>query len=149
MTTPKMRRASKLAITDSYRNGLERSVGEQLTTARVAFSYEGARVPFVVPERTAKYLPDFRVGNIIIETKGWFGQGAKERQKLIFVRQSNPELDIRLVFSDANKKIYKTSPTTYAMWADHNGFKWATKVVPSSWITELLQQNSKPKGSKA
>jgi hypothetical protein len=134
-----MPRASK--IENGYRNLLERSVGDQLTSARVPFDYEGARVSFVVPERKAHYLPDFRVGNIIIETKGWFGRGAKERQKLILVRNSNPELDIRLVFSDANKKIYKTSPTTYANWADHNNFKWATKIVPSSWIKDLLKES--------
>jgi hypothetical protein len=130
-----------ILLQDRYRNKLEARIGEQLSSAGVSFSYEGLRVPFAVPSRTAKYLPDFRVGNIILEGKGWFGQGAKERQKLVLVRESNPELDIRLVFSDANKKIYKGSPTTYAQWADDHGFLWSTKgEVPSAWITDLKKE---------
>jgi hypothetical protein len=58
------------------RNGLERNIAQQLTTAGVSFEYEGARVPYQVPARTGKYLPDFRVGNIILEGKGYFGRGA-------------------------------------------------------------------------
>jgi hypothetical protein len=124
-----------------YRNKLEARIGEQLSNAGLSFSYEGYRVPFAVPARTAKYLPDFRVGNIILEGKGWFGQGAKERQKLVLVRESNPELDIRIVFSDANKKIYKGSPTTYAQWADDHDFKWSTKgEVPAAWITDMKKE---------
>jgi hypothetical protein len=138
-----------LLLQARYRNKLEVSVGEQLTAAGISFDYEGAKVPFVVPQRTAKYLPDFRVGNIIIESKGWFGRGAKERQKLVFVRESNPELDIRIVFSDANKRIYKNSPTTYAKWADDHGFQWSTKgVIPQDWIKDL-KRASGAKSTKA
>jgi hypothetical protein len=102
-------------------------------------------VPFAVPARKAKYLPDFRVGNIIIETKGWFGRsGAKERQKLVLVRESNPELDVRIVFSDANKPIYKGSPTTYGDWATDHGFKYSTKgIVPTAWIKDLKEESKR------
>jgi hypothetical protein len=123
-----------------YRNRLERSVGEQLSAAGIPFDYEREWIPYDVPARTAKYLPDFwpRDTRIIIETKGWFGrQGAKERQKLVLLKEQHPELDIRLVFSDANKRIYPRSPTTYAKWADDHGFKWATGSVPQAWIKEI------------
>jgi hypothetical protein len=127
-----------------FRNKLEAQIGEQLEAAGLSYSYEGSKVPFTVPARQAKYLPDFRVGNIILEGKGWFGRGAKERQKLVLVRESNPELDIRLVFSDANKKIYKDSPTTYGDWADDHGFKWSTKgVIPSAWINDLKRESKR------
>jgi hypothetical protein len=127
-----------------FRNKLEAGMGEQLDNAGLSYSYEGSKIPFTVPARQAKYLPDFRVGNIILEGKGWFGRGAKERQKLILVRESNPELDIRLVFSDANKKIYKDSPTTYAQWADDHGFKWSTKgVIPKHLINDLKRESKR------
>ena len=39
------------------------------------FTYEGECVRYIVPEREAKYLPDFSVADcpIIIEPKGYFG----------------------------------------------------------------------------
>ena len=119
-------------------------MGEQLTAAKVSFDYEGTRVAFTVPERKAKYLPDFRVGNIVIETKGYFGKGAAGRQKLLFVRDSNPHLDIRLIFGRATNKIYAGSTTTYADWADAHSFKWADKGrVPLEWIEDLRRETTK------
>lgn len=132
--------AEPLLIQARYRNGLEKRVGEQLSNAGVSFGYEPRTVPISVPQRKATYLPDFWANNapIIIETKGYFYNGAKDRQKLILVKEQHPELDIRIVFSDANKKIYKNSPTTYGKWATDHGFKWADKgIVPASWIKEM------------
>ena len=127
-------------------------MGDQLHTAGVPFVYEGAWVPYDVPSRTAKYLPDFRVGNIILEVKGWFGrQGAKERQKLVLLKEQHPDLDIKLVFTDSKKRIYKTSPTTYAMWADDHGFLWADKgTIPAEWLRDLKRElkRCKPSTSK-
>jgi hypothetical protein len=124
-----------------YRGRLEEAVGEQLHAAGIKAAYEGGWVPFAVPSRTARYLPDFRVGDIIIEAKGWWGrQGAKERQKFILLKEQHPELDIRFVFSNANKPIYKGSPTTFANWADDHGFKWSEKVVYTKWIEDLKKE---------
>ena len=78
-----------------YRNKLEEQIAEQLNAAGIEFVYEGDKIPFRVPARTARYWPDFRAGNIIIEGKGYWGRSAKERQKFLFIRESNPELDIR------------------------------------------------------
>ena len=127
-----------LLIQARYRNGLEKRVGEQLSNAGVSFEYEPRTVSISVPQRKATYLPDFWAKHIVIETKGYFYNGAKDRQKLILVKEQHPELDIRILFSDANKKIYKNSPTTYGKWATDHGFKWADKgVVPESWLKEM------------
>jgi hypothetical protein len=125
-----------------YRNKLEEKVGEQLHAAGIKAAYEGYWVPFAVPSRTAKYLPDFRVGNIIIETKGWFGrQSAKERQKFVLLKEQHPELDIRFVFTNDTKPIYKGSPTTFADWARDHGFKWSSGGrVPREWIDDLKKE---------
>lgn len=45
-------------------------------------------------------------------------------------------MDIRFVFQNPKNKLYKRSKTTYADWCDKHGFKWATKVIPSSWFKE-------------
>jgi hypothetical protein len=130
-----------------YRNPSEKFLGHLLETAGVPFAYEAKKLEYSVPARTAKYLPDFCITgtNILLEYKGWFGRnGAKERQKLLLLKQQHPNLDIRLVFSNAKNKIYTGSPTTYAAWADENGFKWCEvnkargrTTLPASWVKDM------------
>lgn len=93
------------------------------------------RLGYVVPQRQARYTPDFVLDNgIIIETKGLFT--TEDRQKMRLIRAQYPELDIRMVFSNANARIAKKSPTTYAKWCETYGFPWAHKVIPGEWLTE-------------
>jgi hypothetical protein len=134
-----------LKFKTKYRSGLEEKMARQLKEAGVDAKFEAVKIQYLIPERTAKYTPDFIVegSSIILEGKGRFGgkygnDAAKERQKLILVKEQLPELDIRIVFTDAKKKLYKGSPTTYAKWAEDNGFKWADKgVIPEEWLREL------------
>ena len=141
------------------RSSLEDKVAEQLDEAGVDYGYESITLSFVQPEKARRYTPDFilrpkadarlrrRVGKgqggrdrngkdnrIYIEVKGKFDSA--DRQKMKLVKQQYPDLDIRFVFGRAHNKISKRSKTTYAMWADRNGFPWADKgVVPSEWIS--------------
>jgi hypothetical protein len=135
-----------------YRSRLEKKVADQLDEAGVPYDYEGQWVHYTVPAREAKYLPDFTIKNtkILIEAKGRFGgfmadsTGAKERQKMILLKEQHPELDIRIVFQDVKKPIYKGSKTTYAKWATDHGFTFSDKgVVPASWIRELKKTSPK------
>jgi hypothetical protein len=137
-----------------FRSRLEKKVADQLDEAGVEHDYESIWVEYTVPARVAKYLPDFpiRRTKILIEAKGRFGgfmsdaTGAKERQKMILLKEQHPDLDIRIVFQDAGKPIYRGSKTTYAKWATDHGFTWADKgVVPVSWIREMkaAQRRSK------
>lgn len=134
-----------LRVNARYRNKLERRVGEQLDNAGVSFDYEPRVIPYMVPAREAKYLPDFRPKDkhgkhthIVLESKGYFRKGSADRKKLVLVRDSNPHLDIRIIFYDASKPIYKGSKTTYGMWATENAFKWSDKgVVPREWLEEM------------
>lgn len=138
--------ALSLSIETEYRSGLEKKVADQLKAAGVSYTYEGQWVRYVVPSRSAKYLPDFTIAgsHILLEAKGRFGghmsdnRGAAERQKMILLKEQHPELDIRFVFESATKKIYKGSKTTYAKWAEDHGFKYADKgVVPKAWLDEM------------
>ena len=149
-----------------YRSGLEKQIAETLSDAGVEFEYEGSRIPYTVPQRAAHYIPDFRVGDIIIEGKGRFGttnfrkagsrqfvtvseDGAKHRKKLLLVREAHPHLDIRLIFSRPGTPIRKGSKTTYAIWADDNGFKWCKQgEVPDRWINDLKREAAKCKRKK-
>jgi hypothetical protein len=143
----------------AFRSGLEERIAEQLDKAGIEYNYEGQVVPYSVPARTARYLPDFPIAgtNIVIEGKGNFGAGAvyggryvamqatsaKERQKFALLREQHPELDIRFVFSKAKAPIYKGSPTTHGAWADTHGFLWCEKKIPAKWIREIKAQQRK------
>lgn len=93
--------------------------------------------------RVRKYHADFELPNgIIIETKGWWKSA--DRQKHLCVKYQHPEKDIRFVFSNSRAKISSKSNTTYAMFCQKNGFKYADKLVPQSWIDEKSARTSKP-----
>lgn len=152
MTKPALAAAlSNLKIEKKYRNDLERKVAKQLKEAGIAFAYEADFIPYTVPAREHKYLPDFRVpGGIIIESKGHFGylgrsdSSAEERKKYALIKEQHPDLDIRFVFSRASAPIYKGSKTTHGKWATDHNFKWADNGrIPPEWIKELQQHKRK------
>jgi hypothetical protein len=125
------------AMKNGFRSGLEEIISNQLKTANIEFEYEAKSntIKYVAPETNHTYLPDFKLHNdIIIEGKGRFVLA--DRKKHLLIKQQHPELDIRFVFSNSNAKLSKGSKTTYAMWADKNGFKWADKTIPESWLQE-------------
>jgi hypothetical protein len=135
-----------LQLETEYRSRLERKIANQLQAEGVAFEYEGFKVDYIVPQRKAKYLPDFPVAGrtILLEGKGYMD--ADDRKKLINIRESNPGIDIRLVFERAQNKIHKKSPTTYAKWCDSHGFLWCDKgTIPPEWIEEIKQYKPKEK----
>ena len=115
-----------------YRSGLEERVSEQLTKAKVKFSYESTRISYEINE-VRKYTPDFILGNgIIVETKGRFV--VADRKKHLLIKKQHPDLDIRFVFTNSRAKINKGSKTTYGMWCDKHGFIYADKLIPEEWF---------------
>lgn len=68
-----------------------------------------------------------------METKGRFV--AADRSKHLAVKEQHPEHDIRFVF-ERNNTLNKKSKTTYSMWCDKHGFKWAIKRIPEEWLRE-------------
>jgi hypothetical protein len=116
-----------------FRSGLEVSVARDLDARGVKYEFEKVKVKYTKPVKEQTYTPDFSLDNgVIIETKGRFT--TEDRQKMRCVKDQNPTLDIRILFANARNRINKGSPTTYAMWADKNGYKWAERVVPQEWI---------------
>jgi hypothetical protein len=118
-----------------WRSGLEEAIGEQLDSLHIDYTYESLVIPFVQPTKPRKYTPDYVVtkNGIIIETKGRFVTA--DRQKHLLVKTQYPHLDIRFVFSNSRQRISKQSATTYGMWCEQKGFKYADKRVPTAWLT--------------
>lgn len=119
-----------------FRSGLEKLNADHLERLGVRFGFETLKVPYVVPETRRTYNPDFHLldNGIIVETKGKLEP--KDRAKHILIHLQHPDLDIRFVFQRPFDKITKGSKTTYAMWAEKHGFRWATRITPKDWTDE-------------
>lgn len=82
-----------------------------------------------------KYTPDFKLKkNVYIEGKGRLLP--TERKKHLLVKEQHPEITIHFYFDNANKPIYKGSPTTYGDWCDKYGFQYTDKKkgIPPEWL---------------
>jgi len=133
-----MKKTSRKSI---YRSGLEEKVADELTQLGVDFHYEPPGwVQYRKPP--SKYKPDFVLPNgIIVETKGQFLSSDRSKHKLI--KEQNPDLVIRFVFSNSKTKIGSKSKTTYGMWCSRYGFEYADKSIPTSWLNEELSPHQK------
>ncbi len=122
-------------LKSGFRSGLEEKIAADLERREVTYEYETSKIEYVIPSRDAKYTPDFHLPNgIIVEGKGVFD--TEDRQKHLLIQKQRPDLDIRFVFSSSRKPLYKGSPTTYAAWCEKNGFQYADKLIPESWLQE-------------
>jgi predicted nuclease of restriction endonuclease-like RecB superfamily len=131
------KRASRPTSKNGYRSGLEDRAANQLKECGLPVMYERDILSFLVPSRRSTYTPDFKLpkrgGFFYVETKGIWS--VQERQRYLLVRDQLG-IDLRMVFSNANAKLYKGSPTTYAAFCDKHGIPWAHKVIPEDWIRE-------------
>jgi hypothetical protein len=127
--------SKEVGLKHGFRSGLEEEIARKLTLKGVGFLFEERVINYTKPSRVSKYTPDFELPNgIIIESKGRFVTA--DRQKHILVKDQHPELDIRFVFSNSRARISKRSTTTYGMWCEKHGFKYADKEIPDAWIKE-------------
>ena len=111
-----------------YRSGLEHKVSKYLDKLNVSYIYEGIKIEWEdLAYRT--YTPDFILhNNIIVETKGMFT--AMDRRKHLNIKKQHPELDIRFVFENSNRKLRKGAKSTYAQWCIKYGFLYFTRIIP-------------------
>ena len=126
---------NEVGLKYGFRSGLEEKVAEYLTSKGVKFAFETLKVPYVKPETKHTYTPDFILDNgIIIETKGrWL---LDDRKKHLLIRKQHPNLDIRILFQNANAKISKGSKTSYADFCDKHGIPYAHREIPVAWLKE-------------
>lgn len=110
------------------RNKFETKLYKQLKAAKVKFTYESEKIPYVL---SGHYIPDFilqtPLGKIYIEAKGYLRP--EHKRKMTAVKRQHPELDIRIVFYANKKKDIK--------WAEKNQFKYAVDTIPEDWINGL------------
>lgn len=130
--SPRHSLSRKEAVRLGFRSDFERQVAEWLDGWETYWEYEPYSIEYVVKPK--KYTPDFVLPNgVIIEAKGRF-TGA-DRVKHLLLKKQHPELDIRLVFQYDNK-LSKNSKVRYSDWCEANGFQYAIREVPKSWVSE-------------
>jgi hypothetical protein len=123
------------ALKNGYRSGLEEDLADSLRARGVVFTYEETKIKYIQPASEHQYTADFELDNgIIIESKGRFL--VADRKKHLLIKRQQPHLDIRFVFSNSKQKLNKGSRTSYADWCNKNGFLYADKEIPDSWIKE-------------
>jgi hypothetical protein len=125
----------RLRVIEAARSGLEKRVAAALDELGVGYEYETIKVKYQPIAKPTYYTPDIVLPNgIMIECKGFFE--SKDRTKHLNIKAAHPQLDIRFVFSRSSSPLSKASDTTYAMWCEDNGFKYADKLIPQEWLNE-------------
>lgn len=106
-----------------HRSKFETAFNEFCKANGHTLGYETSVLPFVTSPQKRKYHPDWTIREgWYIETKGRLD--AKERQKLIYIKQQHPKARILVVFQRFKHKIYKASKTSYWEWCDKQGIEW-------------------------
>lgn len=120
-----------------YRSGFEAAVATALETDSVEFGYEDLTLFYTIPHshRTDFSFEKKDGGTMVVEAKGYFD--AENRRNTLAVIEANPEIDYRMLFQNANKKLTKAAGSmTYAKWCERNKIQWAEGSIPRAWIQE-------------
>jgi hypothetical protein len=108
----------------TFKSKFEETVWKSLKQHYPTIKYEPEKYKYVQPAQDRTYTPDFRTGRrkIYLEAKGKLDLDT--RKKMIWFRDSNPDIRVIFLFQNADNKLNKRSKTTYGMWAEANGFEW-------------------------
>lgn len=130
----------QIAYKYGFKSGLEKTTADYLKEMKYPVNYETEVLQYIVPESKHKYTPDFILEKLdgtlmYIETKGRWT--AADRKKMKHVLKCNPDIDLRMVFTNPNQKISKKSKTTYEIYANKMGISHvAKKEIPIEWLAE-------------
>lgn len=124
----------------AFKSKFEGVVWKELRKYFPSVKYEPNKYAYIQPSIERKYIPDFKMANkVYIEAKGKLDLAT--RQKMIWFRDSNPDITIIFLFMNPDNKITKRSKTTYWMWAEKNGFLWLDHR--KDWINDYKKLKKK------
>ena len=121
-----------MKLSHGFRSRFEFEFAQYLAKSKIKYEYEKDKFRYIVPIKS--YTPDFYLKDygFYLELKG--NLDVTDRVKHLLVKEQNPTLDVRFIFPNSKKKIYKGSKTTYAAWCDRYGFLYADNRIPSIWL---------------
>lgn len=107
-----------------YKSKFEANVAASFRKHKVKFAYETRKFPFVQPAKKRNYTPDFELQEtgLFVECKGKLTK--EERDKLIWIKETYPDLPFVLLFMRARNPIRKGSKTSYGDWSTAAGIEW-------------------------
>lgn len=108
---------------NKYRSKFESKVSTAFRKSRLEFQYEPKRFKFTQPAIERTYTPDYWLPEVgtYVESKGKLTP--EERKKLLWWRESNPNVPLVILFMRGRNPIRKGSKTSYLDWAEANGFE--------------------------
>ena len=114
-----------------FRSKLEENIANLLEGLGVSFQYESEKLGYTIEHH---YTPDFVLPNYTyLEAKGYWSP--EDRRKILNVKKSNPEIDLRMVFQSPYNTISKKSKTTYAKWCERHDIPWSSyQEIPIEWL---------------
>ena len=114
-----------------FRSNLEKNIADLLTGLGVSYEYESEKLSYTIEHN---YTPDFVLPNYTyLEAKGYWAP--EDRRKILAVKKSNPDVDIRMVFQSPYNTISKKSKTTYAKWCERHDIPWSSyQDIPIEWL---------------
>ena len=121
-----------MKLSHGFRSRFELEFAQYLAKNKIKYEYEKDKFRYIVPIKS--YTPDFYLKDyeFYLELKG--NLDVTDRVKHLLVKEQNPSLDVRFIFPNSKKKIYKGSKTTYATRCDRHGFLYANNRIPSIWL---------------
>lgn len=148
---PKNSPKRKAAVQAGFRSSFEKEFADDLTERGINFVYEGTKFSYIRAVRNGScgdcgsktvgkrglYLPDFYITPtaalpFYCELKGRLV--SSDRTKLLAVRQSHPDLRLRILFA-ADNWCTKAHKQRYTSWAERNGFIFAVgRILPREWL---------------
>ena len=117
-----------------YKSNSEAITADLLQSAGISFEYESLKLDYEWREDKS-YTPDFVLSNdVILEVKGRFL--IEDRKKHLFIKSTYPDLDIRFVFYNPHRTLYKGGKMTYADWCNKHGYKFCKldEGIPKEWL---------------
>lgn len=116
-------------------------LSKQASKKDFEWHYESEIIEYTVPpvpERIARYTPDFPIVNAsgkvwYLETKGLWT--VADRKKHLLIKKEHPDVDIRLMFQRDNY-IRKGSKTKYSDFCRKNNIKWCVGELDWDWFDE-------------
>ena len=118
--------------TSKFRSKFEAGIAFSLNKRGLGFDYETQHYDYTIE---AIYTPDFILPTCVVEAKGVLT--TEDRRKLRSVKQSHPDLDLRLCFQNAKAKLSKAPRSLrYWQWAERHGFPWCEGHIPTAWFND-------------
>jgi hypothetical protein len=124
--------ARKESIEHGFRSKFEFTFSKELKRLNLFAEYEPDKFKYKQPELIRSYCPDWKIReSVYIETKGNFS--SSDRKKILWFRESNPDIKIYMLFMRSNNTLSKVSKTKYSDWCDKNNIEWADIKDIKKW----------------